>query len=566
MLLILLAFVLFFVSTAWGNDILGDLSGKVTDKENGKPLAAAIVTLNRMGKTVTGTTDTNGSFIFLDLEPGTYSLKIEQEGYQSTTLSDVWITANSTSFQTVQLSPTPEATEKVVKVVAKMYNQTVDPKQSMTLYGFSEHNLNDFLPGPASLNTNTILEMLPGVQTYAGAGGYALSLPGGPHIRGGTGLGTVYALDGIPLNNNTLFNDTGNVGLTTGLSNFQFFPGVYPVEYGNGIDGYQNTVVPEGFGELHGRAQVSYGFGLDPGENSPIFSANPTTGAIGNVVGTSTIRPANPNDVNLRIEGQLEKFHYFFNAVEQDGGQSGYENSAAAAALTYSGVGGTVYRQVNRDGLMKLNYDLSDHDELETLFAYGTSSPSPEFEAAINNGNQATFQPVSPFFFHRYDIESLEVSHHFSSDKEMLLRIWQFNSNPDQYIPTAADGYFVQNDIARSTGVRLEYKSQLNDQNKISVGGQYIYTTDFQEMSPIAPNPFAAVLGNADFAGANNQNPSVWLSDEWSPTPRLDFNIGVRWDEMIYQAPSFFRGISNPSQRASVCDARLLRFFAGRHS
>ncbi len=522
------------VLPVYGSSTFGNLTGRVLNKETKKPLANIIVIAKKDDLTFTTTTDDDGYFSFLDLEPGTYKLIFERVGYHTSVMTGIPVSAGTTSYESFKLTPAIYRVKGLTVVASR--SMIVNPRETMTFYGFRAPELTHLLPGPASLNTPTVLEDLPGVQTYHALGGYTLSMPAGPHVWGGTGFGTVYSLDGIPLTNDTLFGDPGNLGLTTGLSDFQFYPGVYPVQYGNGMDGYQNNVVPEGFGKLHGHLQFSYGFWTDPGENSPVFAADPLTGEIGGVIGESSIRPSNPDYWNLELAGQSGKFHYFFNTVAQDGGESAYSNPALEAAITYSGVGGTIYQKAARDNLLKLNYDLDLNNELELLLADGFNETTSEF---INNsGTEATFAPVPPFNYSSYNIESLGYLHHFSPMSALTFRLWEYNSNPDFYTPTAADGYFLQNDTADQKGVRIEYKQQINSQNKITIGGQYIYTNDYQYMGAVLPNPLFLLTGKADFAGANNQNPSAWLNEDWTPTSKWDINMGVRWDKMIYQAPA----------------------------
>jgi hypothetical protein len=529
-------FAIFQIIFAYGSAVLGDLSGKVIDKSTGKAIPNATIIAVGNGSTFVATTDNTGYFSFIDLQTGTYTLTIEEVGYQTLKISNIPVTANTTFYNNFSLEPIVYHVQGVI--VTGIANPTVNPRETVTYYGMTKNNLNELLPGPASLNTNAVLQEMPGVQTYQAVGGYALTLPGGPHVRGGTGLGTIYALDGIPLNNYTLFGDPGNLGLNTGLSSFQFYPGIYPVQYGNGMDGYQNILVPEGFGKLHGSLQFSYGFWLDSGENSPLFSADPTTGVIENVIGTTTIRPSNPDYWNLELSGQAGKFHYFFSTLSKDGGMSGYADPQNEAVITFSGVGGAIYRKVAKDGILKLNYDFDPNNSLEFLYASGFDFQSPEFISFLNNGTQATFEPVPPFNYQSYNIEALEYTHHFSPGQALIFKGWLYNSNPDFYAPSAPDGYFAQNDIAREKAGRLEYENQINDQNKITIGAQYIYTNDTQEMSIMPPNPAAALVGNSDFGGADNQNPSAWFNEEWTPTPNWDINIGVRWDKMIYRVPN----------------------------
>ena len=540
--------ILYFFTTsltAFGKQSGGILTGRVVNKRTGKPVSRAVITVIKKKQTWITLSRADGYFTFIHLIPGDYTLKIQRVGYKTKVISKVPLEKGTTFYQVFRILPIIYTVKGLTVISAR--NQTIHLRQTMTSYTMGERELKAFLPGPASLNTTSIMEELPGVQTYAASGGYALSMPGGPHIRGGSGFGTVYALDGIPLTNYTLFEDSGNLGLTTGMETLQFFPGVYPVQYGSGIDGYENTIVPEGFGRLHGSLQFSYGFWLDQGENSPLFSADPATGEIGSRIGYSGIRPSNPDNWDLRLEGQSGRFHYFFNTISENEGMSGYLNSAGEEVMTYSGIGGQIYRKVARDGILNLTYNLDEKNILTLLLADGFDFESAEFTYYSPSGTQAEFSPVPPFNYQFYNLESLRYHHYFSPISSLSLRFWLYDSNPDFYSATPADGFFSQYDLARQKGVRLEYKDQINKENKITLGGEYIYTNDTQEMTNLYPNPLGALTGNPDFGGANNQNPSLWVNDEWTPLPDLDMNAGIRWDKMIYQAPYLPGMITQPN-------------------
>jgi hypothetical protein len=529
-------FALLF-SKAWGSVTQGDLTGKVVDKQTGNPIANVFVTATGVGATYSTTTDNTGFFSIVDLPPGTYTLKLERVGYQSTTVTDIQISANSTFYQTFQLEP---AVYQVQGVTVSGYrNQMINPHQTMTYYAFTKQDLKELLPAVASYSITGILSELPGVQTYTPPPGFAL---GGPHVRGGTGLGLVYAIDGIPLNNTSFFNDLGNVNTTVGVSDYQFYPGIYPVQYGNGIDGYQNTIIPQGYGEFHGDLAFSYGFWLDPGENAPLFNA-----ANGQFVGTTNERPPNPNDWDLEFSGQVKKFHYYFNYLARDGGGPGFNNPSSFAALAFSGQGGTTWRGVVRDGVLNLNYDFDPSNSMQALFMDGFRYSSTEFQCfssadcgfTIPPGD-GSFSPVPPYVYSHYDLESLGYTHRFSPGNAMTLRLWNYTTEPDQFIPSPADGFYTQDNLTRSTAGRLEFKLQLNDQNAVTVGGQYIYNKSFTHafltgLGGPALAFFAAVLGQSLQATADTQNPSAWFNEEWTPTPKWDINLGVRWDEMIYR-------------------------------
>lgn len=526
--LMFLTFLPMLAPSAWSSATQGDLTGKVVDKNSRKPVANAFVTAKGLGTTFSVTTDETGYFSFVDLEPGTYTLTIERVGYQSLTVADLPVTANSTLFETYQIQVAVYNVQGVT--VSGYQSQTVNPRQTMTYYEFSKQELNELLPGPSSLQINQILDELPGVQNLQTNSPYSLS---GPHIRGGTGLGTNYAIDGVPIVNSGLFNNLGNVGLTTGLSDFQFFPGDYPVQFGNGIDGYVNEIVPEGYGQIHGDLQTSFGFWLDASNNKfPIFNAN------GQPVGYSSQGPQLPDYFNLELSGQSDKFHYYLNFISQNGGTSGYENPNVMAPSYWSsdGYNLALFRQTTKDLALNLNYNMDPDNELEFLWMNGFSE-----SASVFLGNTPPLTPTesmelpsSPFQELFYDLESFQFTHHFAPGNSLTFNVWSLQDNPDEFFFTAPL-YYEQSDLQRDTGSRIEWKLQLNPENSLTVGGQFLYTDNGGVYAYAPPfSPIYTGVGESFLSASNSQSSSTFLNDEWTLTPKWDINVGLRWDKENY--------------------------------
>ena len=81
----------------------GTIVGQVIDADTGDPIPGANVTLIEYNQTVT--TDVNGTFTF-NVEPGTYTLFVEAEGYFNTTVS-VSVGENETVIVQIPLEPKP---------------------------------------------------------------------------------------------------------------------------------------------------------------------------------------------------------------------------------------------------------------------------------------------------------------------------------------------------------------------------------------------------------------------------------------------------------------------------
>ena|SRR5688500_934077 len=87
--------VLLALSTANAQTITGSISGAVTDANGGMiPNATVTLTSEKTGQARGSTTDSEGRFNFPALQPGTYALRIERQGFQTLEQRGVILSAN----------------------------------------------------------------------------------------------------------------------------------------------------------------------------------------------------------------------------------------------------------------------------------------------------------------------------------------------------------------------------------------------------------------------------------------------------------------------------------------
>lgn len=86
-------------------DIYGSISGKVTDVSSGEPLSAAQVTLIPGANTIQ--TSSDGSFAFLGLEEGQYTVSVQKDGYQANRKNVTVVSGEKTEI-TVTLAIIPK--------------------------------------------------------------------------------------------------------------------------------------------------------------------------------------------------------------------------------------------------------------------------------------------------------------------------------------------------------------------------------------------------------------------------------------------------------------------------
>src|SRR6266849_2343266 len=89
-------FALLVLNTiASGQSITGTISGTVMDSSGGViPSAAVTLTSDKCNQARSVTTNGEGRFNFAALQPGTYSIKVEQQGFQTLEQKSVILSAN----------------------------------------------------------------------------------------------------------------------------------------------------------------------------------------------------------------------------------------------------------------------------------------------------------------------------------------------------------------------------------------------------------------------------------------------------------------------------------------
>src|SRR6266850_1125802 len=81
--------------SAIAQSVTGSISGSVTDSAGGVIVGASVTLLSdQTGSTRTATTSEDGRFSFAALQPGVYTVKVEQRGFQTLERKNAVLTAN----------------------------------------------------------------------------------------------------------------------------------------------------------------------------------------------------------------------------------------------------------------------------------------------------------------------------------------------------------------------------------------------------------------------------------------------------------------------------------------
>jgi hypothetical protein len=228
----------------------GSLSGIVQDP-NGGALAGAKVTVSDPSKGFQLETKTNseGTFSFSTVPPGTYAVTIEAAGFKKTVKSGIILNIadrQSTGVITLEVGGI-ENTVEVTADAAQLLVKTESGEISQTINGEQVRNL--------ALNGRNYLDLVkltPGVVSFvnaqtAGPGGL-----GGFNINGTRANQHNLTIDGTT-NVDTGSNGTQHIALALdNIAEFKILSSAYQAEYGRSAGGDIKVLTKSGGREFHG--------------------------------------------------------------------------------------------------------------------------------------------------------------------------------------------------------------------------------------------------------------------------------------------------------------------------
>jgi hypothetical protein len=246
---LLLSLALLLAASAFAQNT-GSLSGIVQDP-NGGALAGAKVTVSDPSKGFQLETKTNseGTFSFSTVPPGTYSVTIEATGFKKTIKSGIILNIadrQSTGVFTLEVGGI-ENTVEVTADAAQLLVKTESGEISQTINGEQVRNL--------ALNGRNYLDLVkltPGVVSFvnaqtAGPGGL-----GGFNINGTRANQHNLTIDGTT-NVDTGSNGTQHIALALdNIAEFKILSSAYQAEYGRSAGGDIKVLTKSGGREFHG--------------------------------------------------------------------------------------------------------------------------------------------------------------------------------------------------------------------------------------------------------------------------------------------------------------------------
>ncbi|MBO0722685.1 MAG: carboxypeptidase regulatory-like domain-containing protein, partial [Blastocatellia bacterium] len=277
------------VSAAYSQSVTGQISGTVTDSNGGAIVSATIQLTPDLSKQVrTFTTDTNGTFVFTNLVPGDYSVRIEAKGFKVYDQKGVTVSAQErVDLHEIKLEAGNVAEE--VTVLAEAAHVATDSSDRGIAI-----NLRQIEDTPIrGRDYKAILKTLPGVVDLGNHDTRGWG-SGVPTINGGQQGQVLVTLDGIAS------QDSGAPSLDAYLSpsidaigEVKLLVSNYTAEYGARNGGQMNVTIKNGTNQFHGSGyyywrheslDANEWFNNRTGVSKPIYRFQNPGGTIGGPV------------------------------------------------------------------------------------------------------------------------------------------------------------------------------------------------------------------------------------------------------------------------------------------
>jgi hypothetical protein len=237
----------------------GNLYGKVVDEQGGV-LPGVTVTLSGQGAPVILTTDARGEFRFLNLSPGTYTVKLDLTGFAVVTRENVAVSLgrNTEIREALKLSTVAAA------VTVTSETPVIDTRKVQSGAVMTNEELRNI---PTGRDPWVLLQSVPGVQVdRVNVAGSESGQQSAFNSKGAV-QGT-FTLDGAN------FTDMNALGASLAYYDFETFQEVQIVTGGSdpavqGGGAHINMITKRGTNEVHGSARINYVSDSFQGTNYP---------------------------------------------------------------------------------------------------------------------------------------------------------------------------------------------------------------------------------------------------------------------------------------------------------
>jgi len=231
----------------------GGLQGIVTDSETGAPVAGASVTVTSPSQTATQNTNGSGHFVFLSLQPDTYTVSVTKTGYNETSQSGLSVFADNVITYDARLIKALKTIAAVRSVAAGALVKSGVTQDTYSINAATAQKAAALGGGGNLDNAYSAIASVPGVNVPMGGQGWNNN---SVFIRGAQQYFSGFEFDGVPVNR-AFDNYNASTESNLGLGELQVYTGGGPASDSSaGTSGFINQVIKTGtfpgFGLLAG--------------------------------------------------------------------------------------------------------------------------------------------------------------------------------------------------------------------------------------------------------------------------------------------------------------------------
>jgi len=241
----------FLILPLWGQKFTGTIRGSVTDKSGAVvPNAQVTIVNNATGDTRTVTTNQDGEYVAVELNPGTYTVSVKQPNFKEAVSKNVVLNVSSVTVVNAQLEVgqvneqvTVEASAVQVETASGAVGNVVEGNevQQLPLNGRSFAQLTQLMPGvsPAS-NFDTKNKGLQAGVDFS--------------VNGNNTTGNIFLVDGV--NNNDIGSNRTILVYPSidAIQEFKILRNSYGPEYGQAMGAIVSILTKSGTNSFHGTA------------------------------------------------------------------------------------------------------------------------------------------------------------------------------------------------------------------------------------------------------------------------------------------------------------------------
>jgi Carboxypeptidase regulatory-like domain/TonB dependent receptor-like, beta-barrel len=542
----------------------GRLDGTVYDKTGAAiPSASATVRNEATGVSFTQTSDDNGRFSFLNLEPGSYELTVEKKGFSVAKLQGLTVTVGTTTSVHPQLRV--GSFEETVTVTAE--TPLVDTSQSALSSVVNQRDINN-LPLNGRNFTDFVL-LTPGVTTDGDFGMIS--------FNGLAGNYNNYTVDGANDNNAFFEQQIGRTSIPFQFSEdviqeFQVISNGFNAEFGQAGGGVVNTVTKSGANSMHGDG---YYYILDSAlnandkinESQGIPKPNNRRQQFGTTLSGPIVHDKLFWIANYEGQRRNEPLTVDENPLGLDQLPANFLQQNPGVATLVQAAAGSHSRTFNQDtGFFKLSGIIGTKNTFDISYNYQRyRSPHGYFNTPTSTGDGLSLTDGATSHFFQFTFRTLlnatttnEFRFHVGNDLHFDLPDVAptfpavIIQNPDSGVVMGGNRFQLS-----TTDRRYEFTdnvTKIMGQHSLKAGVDINVNRDrdyfvygphgayfFASLADVAAAPanFEYYLQSFGQSTAHIASPtySAFVQDQYRATPKLTLNYGLRYDVQVLPKP-----------------------------